>query len=330
MLPGFDSNCVPWTRQERALLAECVEAGFDWTRCSEAVSRLGGVASSAHALEFRGARECEKEYGRMLASWSRQTRVLPTPLKLRQAALRQRARQLERRVERRQTLLSHMADCIARPDSHPDVKRFVEACMRDARTARIYGRGDSMDAWKEIYDDDDDGFGPFLGWPRKQPVQSIDLGVASSLLRVPVPFPTNLLFSPPPPPSLPPQSTVPAVLDQPPPATDSTFLLSVFEAIAGHRFAAPFQESDYLGIPEYVAIIKQPVCISDLRAQLHDRKIVSALQLLRMFELMISNAFVFNARGSTVYEAAEQLRAVVARELEPLLVIDLLARLHLP
>jgi hypothetical protein len=301
---------VPWTRQERALLSHCVASGFDWIRCSDAVKHLG-------TRVLREPQDCQREYGLMLDKWALATRVCATTSKFSEGAKRERVKQLEQRIDQRQVLVERMSLMAETAQSNADVERFVRACVRDVRTARMFGRGEDMLSWRETFADEDEGFGPFSG--RAQLVARPL--VAAQLPRPVEPFVVKLRFLPP----APVHGWPPAEL-RPATPTDATFLLSVFETIAGHRAADPFQDL-VKGLPEYDAVVKQPVSFGTLRPQLHSGLITSALQLLRMLELMLANAFIFNARGSRVWESAEQLQAVISRELEPLILTDTIARI---
>lgn len=256
----------------------------------------------------------------MLDRWAASSRILPTAKKLSENAKRERSKQLEHRIQVRQKLVERMAHCVTHAETDHDVDRLVRACEEDVATARIRARGDDMSAWRESFADEDDGFGPFEG--RNVPCSVRSLPLPDEKPRPPSPFSATLFL---PPPAAPPGW--PALSLAPQGASDGTFLLSAFEAVASHRSAAPFLEP-VTGFPEYASAMKQPVCLADLRAQLHVGKIVSAVQLMRMLDLMLANAFIFNAKGTSVWESAEQLQSVVLRELEPLLVIDMIERLE--
>ncbi len=334
----FAFGSVPWTRAERAALAACVERrGEDWSAASAAVSALGAVRSAA---------ECRECYAQLRAAWCASTRVVPTPAKLAEAARKDRMRQLQQRIAARNTLLQHMNQVLQDPNTRA-TDRLVRACLHDLRTARLVVRSreekkkkkeeeeeeeekeeeekvfheeDLMHGWKDILLDDDDGFGPFAGRVPRSP--------APPLLppppRTPEPFATSLLFPPPARPAGWPSGLAHGEEEKQQPS-DATFLLSAFEAIAGHRSAAPFVDP-VIGLSEYNAIVKNPVCLSELRVQLHAGTIKRAVELMRMLQLMLANACVFNLRGSPVWEAASQLRLIIRKELEPLLVMDTLNR----
>jgi hypothetical protein len=302
------------------MLAHCVELGYDWVRVSACVKHLGTRVE-------REAAHCQLEYERVRAQWAASTRVVATARKLAEAARAARAAQLGKRVAQRSQLVAQMRQMAANAQQDPDVDRLVRACQSDAASARIAARGETMAAWRESFADDDDGFGPFRGRAppgtpptlsaapaaERQQVQPFDAPELDAALRRPK---RRLLCS-----ALPPGESG----DED--ASDSTFLLSVFESIAGHRQAGPFQEAvGEAEAPGYAAAVRRPMWLAAVRAELHSGAVASTPQLLRQLLLMTCNARLFNAPGSPVHEAAKALDDVIRRECEPLLIVELLRK----
>lgn len=304
------------------MLAYCVEQGYDWARVSACVTHLGTRVE-------RDALHCQLEYERLKAQWAASTRVVATARKLAEAAQAARAAQLRQRVEARAQLVAQMRQMAANAQQDPDVDRLVRACLRDPATARVAARGDSMRAWHETFADEDDGFGPFRG--RAVPPPAPPLPPAE---RAPQPFADpgldaalrrpkrRLLLQ-----EGPPREGQEEEEEEAEGTSDPTFLLSVFESIAGHRQAGPFQEAvGEAEVPGYAAAVRQPVWLGAVRAELHGGTLSSTPQLLRQMLLMTCNARLFNAPGSPVHEAARALDDAVRRECEPLLVLELLRK----
>ena len=325
---------VPWTRVERSMLAYCVEKQMDWSRASRCVQHLGNLIG-------RAPLDCAAEYARMQGAWSQQSRVVPTVGKLVEEQRLQRMEQLEKRIRARQRLVSEMEEKLLDVVHDRDVLRLVDAVMRDVDTARIFARAGGLWAWREAEKeaplDEDDGWGPFAERPPSKRQRQDDEKGAEEEIRLPEPFEALPLL----PPSLHPASPWPL----PPALTlseqtslilgpeDPSLLLGAFESVSGHRAAQLyFQEpvTDELA-PRYSAAVLQPMCMAHIRTRLLDGTITNALELRRDLELMLCNAFVYNAPNSEVYQAAEKLQLVIEKEVEPLSLCSLLQRvLHPP
>ena len=300
------------------MLAHCVAEQMDWRQASVCVQHLGTRVA-------RGPEECASEYGRMLDAWTASSRALPTPRRLAESARAARAAQLRERVAARESLLSRLRSVAESVEWDPGVARLVEACAREPETARLAARegGASPAAWRDELVDEDEGFGPFAGRPpkvrRREEEEEERGGVEERREAVPfwceVAMPRKVG-----PPLVPARKKSGATV-----AADSTFLLSVFESVAGSKHAGPFQEKVTSAL--YLEAIRQPVCLADVRSMLHEEKIVTAEELMRQLLLMTSNALAFNPVGSEVYLAAQNMQECIRRECEPLLVIGVLQEL---
>ena len=287
------------------MLAHCVAEQMDWRQASECIQHLGTRVA-------RGPEECACEYGRMLDAWTASSRALPTPRRLAESARAARAAQLRERVAERESLLRRLRGAAESAEWDPAVARLVEACARDPATARLAARegGASPAAWRDELVDEDEGFGPFAARPPKVRRKEVPKVPEE---REPVPFWCEVAM---------PRKTGPPLVParkKTATAADSTFLLSVFESVAGSKHAGPFQEKVTSAV--YLEAIRQPVCLADVRSMLHEEKIVTAEELMRQLLLMTSNALAFNPVGSEVYVAAQNMQECIRRECEPLLVI---------
>lgn len=213
--------------------------------------------------------------------------------------------------------------------SNPDVLRLVAAVERDVDTARIFARPGGLHGWRYGDSppiDEDDGFGPFDRPPKVPRLDTLPAPHSKPI----EPFALLDPVLPPFVPSVQPWPLPPIPVTGPPRHADDTFLVSVFESIAGHRAAQTFFQEPVTDevAPGYSQAVKKPKCLSDIRSQLREGSITTIEMLYQQLSLMLCNAFMFNARNTEVYLAAMQLQEVVQRECEPLMVVSLLERLE--
>lgn len=86
------------------------------------------------------------------------------------------------------------------------------------------------------------------------------------------------------------------------------FLFSLLEAMASHRFGtifeSPVRKSD---APDYYSVIKRPMDLKTIKGKIKDGRIERIDELERDVLLMFSNAMMYNAPDSQVYEMAKEM-----------------------
>ncbi|OWZ36150.1 bromodomain-containing protein 8 [Cryptococcus neoformans c45] len=86
------------------------------------------------------------------------------------------------------------------------------------------------------------------------------------------------------------------------------FLFSLLEAMASHRFGtifeSPVRKSD---APDYYSVIKKPMDLKTIKGKIKDGRIERIDELERDVLLMFSNAMMYNAPDSQVYEMAKEM-----------------------
>ncbi|CAJ0957482.1 unnamed protein product, partial [Mesorhabditis belari] len=82
-----------------------------------------------------------------------------------------------------------------------------------------------------------------------------------------------------------------------------------FEAVSEHRNTWPFKETvDVDEFPNYHQIVKNPIDLSIIENRLRSQCYSSHIDLHADLQLMVSNAKLFNQKGSAIYQCAEGLR----------------------
>ncbi|KIR62430.1 bromodomain-containing protein 8 [Cryptococcus bacillisporus CA1873] len=86
------------------------------------------------------------------------------------------------------------------------------------------------------------------------------------------------------------------------------FLFSLLETIASHRFGtifeSPVRKSD---APDYYSVIKRPMDLKTIKGKIKEGRIERIDELERDVLLMFSNAMMYNASDSQVYEMAKEM-----------------------
>nr|ODN94060.1 hypothetical protein L203_00235 [Cryptococcus depauperatus CBS 7841] len=87
-----------------------------------------------------------------------------------------------------------------------------------------------------------------------------------------------------------------------------TFLLSLHETIASHKFGtvfeSPVRKSE---APDYYNVIKRPMDLKTIKSKIKDGRIDNIDELERDVLLIFSNAMMYNAHGSQVHEMAREM-----------------------
>ncbi|CAJ0957527.1 unnamed protein product, partial [Mesorhabditis belari] len=92
----------------------------------------------------------------------------------------------------------------------------------------------------------------------------------------------------------------------------NSFLWGLFEAVSEHRNAWPFKETvDVDEFPNYHQIVKNPIDLSIIENRLRSQCYSSHIDLHADLQLMVSNAKLFNQKGSAIYQCAEAIEAVI-------------------
>ncbi|CAM6124068.1 unnamed protein product [Calypogeia fissa] len=92
-------------------------------------------------------------------------------------------------------------------------------------------------------------------------------------------------------------------------------LLDYWKGVSASKYAAPFRRPVAL-LEDYDTIIRQPMDLSTIRRQLENNESYSLEALRRDVMLMVTNAMVYNKKGTETYDMALKLKSHASRLFE--------------